>query len=51
MAAGITFGAGFLMTPAVGAALMSASTLIWPSTRSCFGSIGGKAWGSPRRGP
>jgi Cu2+-exporting ATPase len=28
MAAGITFGTGFTMTPAVGAALMSASTLI-----------------------
>jgi len=28
MAAGITFGTGFLMTPAVGAGLMSASTLI-----------------------
>jgi Cu2+-exporting ATPase len=28
MAAGITFGTGFLMTPAVGAGLMSASTII-----------------------
>jgi Cu2+-exporting ATPase len=28
MAAGITFGTGFLMTPAVGAVLMSASTII-----------------------
>ena len=28
MAAGITFGTGFLMTPAVGAAFMSASTII-----------------------
>jgi Cu2+-exporting ATPase len=28
MAAGITFGTGFMMTPAVGAGLMSASTLI-----------------------
>ena len=28
MAAGITFGTGFLMTPAVGAGLMSASTVI-----------------------
>ena len=28
MAAGITFSTGFLMTPAVGAGLMSASTLI-----------------------
>jgi P-type Cu2+ transporter len=28
MAAGITFGTGFQMTPAVGAALMSASTMI-----------------------
>jgi len=28
MAAGITFGTGFLMTPAVGAVFMSASTII-----------------------
>ena len=28
MAAGITFGTGFMMTPAVGAGLMPASTLI-----------------------
>jgi Cu2+-exporting ATPase len=28
MAAGITFGTGFMMTPAVGAGLMSASTVI-----------------------
>ena len=28
MAAGITFGTGFLMTPAVGAVFMSASTIV-----------------------